>query len=182
MQHFLLRHAPRRLCQTVAVALTWASASCGSSSESPATRAPITRAAAPATAGIVDVARMLSLAQYITDTNVGAHGSCLATAARPERSRLLYLIVSEDTAFIRLNVVTSADGARVGLIDFVRGLPTGGQWSATQARLHDPVVTRAFASISDHEPRVSSLGGYSPDAQSLRDLADAALRLACASS
>jgi hypothetical protein len=125
---------------------------------------------------------MLSLAQRFTDANIGAHGSCLATAARPERSRLLYFIMSEDTAFIRLNVVTSADGARVELIDFVRGLPAGGQWSATQARLHDPVVTRTFASISDHAPRVGSLVGYGPDAQSLRGLADAALRLACTSS
>jgi len=181
MPHFPSRHALRRLRKTVAVAVMCVgSASCGPDLVSRSSQASTAAEATRETA--VDASRMLSLTQYINDANVGEHGTCLATATRPDRSRLIYLVIPEDTAFIRFNVVTSADGAGIQLIDFLRGLPNGGQWSATQARSHDAVVSRTFASITDHAPRIITFGGDGLEAQRLRELAAAALGLTCPSS
>jgi hypothetical protein len=178
MLHFVFRHAARG-CRRAVVIAAGASTlvSCGLSSDA-VTRRTAKRAAESADVS-VDPLHMLDVASRITDANVNANGSCLATAARPDRSRLLYLIVSEDTAFIRLNVVTSTDGAQVEMIDFVRGLPSGGQWSATQPHPHDQLVARTFASSSDRSPKIGYFGADGAEAQHLRDLATATLALAC---
>jgi hypothetical protein len=125
---------------------------------------------------------MLDFASWITDPQFTAHGSCIKTGSSPDRSRLVYLIRAEEAAYIRLNVVTAPDGSEIQLIDLVRGSADGTQWSATQRRAGDAVVTRGFASISDHAPVVGSLAGDGSDAQQLRAIAAAAIRLSCAES
>ena len=117
--------------------------------------------AAPSTPTIA-VERLLSLGSRITDSYVEVHGSCLSTAPAPERSRLVYLMLPEDTGYVRINVVTSANGATIDIIDLVRGLPSGAQWSATQTHANSDAVTRAFATISDHAPVLGSLSTDGP--------------------
>ena len=130
--------------------------------------------------GPVDPRHMLDLERFLNDGYVAMHGSCLETDARPDRSRLLYVMMPEDTTYIRLTVVSPANGGEIELIDLVRGLPNGGQWAATQLQPNAPAVTRLFKSISDKSPIVSSLTADNiPD---LRSVAAAALKLPCASS
>jgi hypothetical protein len=153
-------------------------ASCGADAQQTTTPQASNEPNAPITTTI-DAGRMLSLESRITDAYVTAHGSCLTTGLRPERSRLLYLMLPEDTAYLRLNVVSSANGVTVEMIDFVRGLPSGAQWSATQRGAKDPVVTRTFASISDHAPLMGELAADGVDARRLRAVATNALGLHC---
>ena len=130
--------------------------------------------------GPVDPRRMLDLERYLNDGYVAMHGSCLETDSRPDRSRLIYVMMPEDTAYFRLTVVSPANGGEIELIDFVRGLPNGGQWAATQLQANAPAVTRLFKSISDKAPIISSLpADYIPE---LRSVAAAAVKLPCASS
>ncbi len=130
--------------------------------------------------GPIDPRHMLDLERYLNESYVAMHGACLESDSRPDRSRLLYVMMPEDTAYIRLTVVSPANGGEIELIDLVRGLPDGGQWAATQLQPNAPAVTRLYKTISDHAPVVSSL--TADNIPELRSVAAAALKLPCANS
>jgi hypothetical protein len=179
----LRSHEFRRHHATCAIgALCAVAVSCDSASQQAPTKKQSSSVSAAPTTPTIAVERLLSLRSRITDSYVHAHGSCVPTAPRPERSRLVYLMLPEDTGYVRINVVTSANGATVEMIDLVRGLPLGGQWSATQAHATADVVTRAFATISDHAPLLGSLSATGAEARQLRDVATATLGLPCPTS
>jgi hypothetical protein len=131
---------------------------------------------------IVEPLRLLDIASQIDDQQMAANGSCLKTGSPPERSRLLYMILPRDSSHLRLNVVTSSDGNRVNMIDLVRGSGAGTLWAATQIGATASIVTRAFTSISDRAPTLGSLPADGQEAQLLRAIAAAAIRVSCVDS
>ena len=81
--------------------------------------------------------------------------------------------------YLRLSVVSSAEGTRPVMVDLARGLTHGRILYATLARSAGPVRIETFRSASDRHPMVSDLSIETPTARHLLALGERALRLRC---
>ncbi len=127
----------------------------------------------------VNVANALSLSEVLTADYVAAHGSCVSTAAAPARSRLLHILIPDQSSYLRLNVVTSADGSRPEMIDLARGAGGSRIWYATLDRGATSVRMETFVNQGDKHPNVAEVALGDPTGQRLEQLARAALSLPC---
>jgi hypothetical protein len=137
-------------------------------------------AAVAATAPIqrpIDPMQALDVMKDLSPSNFqSSRGTCLRTDPDAGSSRLVYLQLPSDTAYLRINVVSGRGSLE--MVELVRGVSGGRIWSAT---LGSALVVHTFASASDHSPLTVQLPSSGPEAQRLRAVASAAVQLPCAS-
>ncbi len=163
--------------RSIVALIVAATAACANASRTPAD----STAAQPASerAEAVNIANALDLSQVLTAGYVAAHGSCIPTASAPARSRLLHVLIPDQSSYLRLNVVTSPDGSRPELIDLARGVGGTRIWYATVERGASTVRTETFVNQGDKKPVVTELPFSDPAGQRLEQLARDALSLPC---
>jgi hypothetical protein len=126
----------------------------------------------------VDPTRALDVTGHLSP---GAFQSLQGTCIRTDDngSRILYALLPNDTAYIRLNVVGSERS--LALVELVRGVAGGRIWTAAwHPASGTPIALQTFASASDRSPLTLQAAANGREAQLLRSIATAVIALPCA--